>query len=503
MTATRQPRSYSPQQQAVIDFIDTGSGSAFVQARAGTGKTTTLIGALDKAKGSVAFCAYNRKIADEIKARTKDMNLGNRVRIGTFHSFGLNTWRFVHKGVQAGPEAARKKNDMLVAQMQIPRQLEQFVLKLVSLAKQSALGLYGSIDDESFWYGVIDHHDLAHEIEDDRLIAQGVELAIRTLRASIELAPTIIDFDDMIYMPVVSNVRVWHNDVVLVDEAQDTNAARRAYVRKMLNPRSGRAIFVGDDRQAIYGFTGADSDAIDQIIKDFNCKLLPLNVTYRCPKAVVEEANALVPDIQAHETAPQGEVRSMPRGDLLKPEAALTAQDAILCRNTKPLVETAYQLIRQGTPCHVEGRDIGAGLIKLVSRYRTNNIHVLRDKLAAYGEAQCERLKAKGRETQAEALMDRIETIFVIIDSGKSHTVEELKLQVSSMFVDSDEMAKPTLTLSTVHKSKGREWQRVFILGRHEYMPSKWARQAWQLTQEDNLIYVAITRAQKELIYAE
>ena len=58
----------------------------------------------------------------------------------------------------------------------------------------------------------------------------------------------------------------------------------------------------------------------------------------------------------------------------------------------------------------------------------------------------------------------------------------------------------PVLTLSTVHKSKGREWQRVYILGRAKYMPSPYAKKAWQIEQESNLEYVAITRAIAELI---
>jgi ATP-dependent exoDNAse (exonuclease V) beta subunit len=56
------------------------------------------------------------------------------------------------------------------------------------------------------------------------------------------------------------------------------------------------------------------------------------------------------------------------------------------------------------------------------------------------------------------------------------------------------------VTLSTIHKAKGREWPKVFLLGRNRYMPSKYATQDWQLDQEKNLIYVAVTRAQEELI---
>ena len=55
--------------------------------------------------------------------------------------------------------------------------------------------------------------------------------------------------------------------------------------------------------------------------------------------------------------------------------------------------------------------------------------------------------------------------------------------------------------LATYHRSKGREWPRVFLLEHHLRCPSKAARQPWQLEQEGNLAYVAITRAQEDLIY--
>jgi superfamily I DNA/RNA helicase len=58
------------------------------------------------------------------------------------------------------------------------------------------------------------------------------------------------------------------------------------------------------------------------------------------------------------------------------------------------------------------------------------------------------------------------------------------------------------ITLCSVHKAKGLEWNRVYILGRDSLMPSKFARQKWQMDQELNLIYVAVTRAKAELIEA-
>lgn len=493
----------SPQQAAVFEWVLNGTGSAFVEAVAGAGKTTTLIGVLKLLRGSVAFVAYNTKIVAEIKARVakleKELGVSfSNLRVGTFHSFGFQAWRRVHPGVKSGPEAAREKRDMMVKKLvenKVPEGLHGFILKLVSLAKQRAIGLHGSVDDESLWYDIVDHFDLAFEIEDQELIADGVKWAIRALKYHVALAPKIIDFDDMCYMPVVTGCRMWENDWILVDEAQDTNPARRALARKMLRP-SGRAVFVGDRHQAIYGFTGADADAIEQIMTSFNCATLPLTITYRCPKTVVTLAQTIVSHIEAHETAPEGDVRTIEAADL--PAQNLTAADAILCRTTRPLVELAYQFIRSGVACHVEGKDIGMGLLKLVNRWHARDLDDLRDKMEVYQDREVAKLMAKGRETQAEALADRVGTVLAIADNLR--TVDELRQRIASMFVDGDNEQKPTLTLATAHRSKGREWRRVFILGYHQLMPSRWARQQWQLDQENNLRYVAITRSQDELV---
>jgi hypothetical protein len=213
-------------------------------------------------------------------------------------------------------------------------------------------------------------------------------------------------------------------------------------------------------------------------------------------------------NIEAHETAPEGEVtyeselgfwgHTLP--DAVSPLDQLN--DAILCRNTKPLVATAFQLIKRGIPCHVEGRDIGAGLIKLVERFeRTRDMHSLRDRITAFKEQQMQKLIAKGKETQAQSVEDKVDTILVIADACK--TVEELKAKIASMFQDADGERRKTLTLSTIHKSKGREWQRVFVLGENLYSPSPYARQEWQMDQERHLQYVCYTRAKSELVLVD
>lgn len=484
---------FSQQQTAVFDWVRTGRGSAFVEAVAGAGKTTTIIQACKDMRGSVAFAAYNKKIAAEIQAKLTEQGLPNSVRAGTFHSFGFSAWRRVAPNVRVDEKT---KTQAVADELFIPAELRGFVSKLVSLAKNSALGHFGSVEDTAPWTAIIDHHDLADDLEDPKDVPVGIRFAQEALAVSRKIAHELIDFDDMIYMPVITACRVWQNDWLLVDEAQDINPARRVLARKMLRP-NGRAVFVGDRHQAIYGFTGADADAVNQIGKDFRCAMIPLTTTYRCPKAVVEAAREYVDHIEAHETAPDGIVREAYQGDLIG--EAPSVEDAILCRLTAPLVKQAFVLIKNGIGCHVEGRDIGAGLLALATRWkRVRTIPALRTRLEEYVERETEKFNAKGQETKAEAVQDRVDTLFALMDGCES--IEALTGKIETLFKNSEDGHQNTLTLSTVHKSKGREWKRVFVLGFKEHMPSKYARQPWQIEQERNLIYVAFTRAKAELV---
>lgn len=485
-------RDWSPYQQAIFNFVRTGRGSAAVKAVAGSGKTTTAVEAVRLMGGSVAFAAYNKAIAVEIEARIAPLGLGNRVRAATVHSFGYSPWRRAHPRVKLARDG--EKDDQLIADLRVPRELQGFTTQLVSLAKQAAFGVYADPANDAAWWGIVEHHDLGYNLEDPDATPEGVRLAKLMLARSVAMAPELIDFDDMVYMPVLRPVKVWQNDWLVVDEYQDLNAARRALCRKMLRP-GGRALFFGDPCQAIYGFTGADADAVERAAREFNCTELPLTVSYRCPRAVVREAQEVVDYIEASPDAPEGKVSRIRQDALL--DQGLGPQDAILCRLTAPLVKQAFKLIRKGVACHVEGRKIGEGLLKLARRWKVKDMDGLHQRLEEYREREVAKLTAKGQETKAEAINDQVETLLVIMDGCAD--LDCVSRKIGDMFQD----GVRNLTLATVHRSKGREWERVFILGRHAYMPSPWARQAWQQDQERNLIYVAVTRSMGRLVYVE
>ncbi len=262
----------------------------------------------------------------------------------------------------------------------------------------------------------------------------------------------------------------------------------------------GRLVAVGDHRQSIYGFTGTSHDSLDLIKEEFKAKELPLSVTFRCPKNVVKIAQQWVSHIESHESSPDGIVDKCTVADIHK---LASPQDAVICRNTKPLVELAYNLIKNRVPCRVEGRAIGQGLIKLATRWKVKSLSALINKLELYKEKQIEKNKKKGKEEMCQLIEDQVDTLFVFIDQCKlDDTVDTLIKKIEALFGDT-EGTQEVLTLSTIHKSKGREWHRVFALKMDEYSPSKYAKEDWQIQQENNLCYVQVTRAKHHLTLVE
>ena len=392
---------------------------------------------------------------------------------------------------------------------------------LVSLAKQSGVIAAWELDDVGQWDALIDHYDIMLKVKDssdlDRSLrneedvrAQLIDEAIWCICWARDMGRELIDFDDMIWLPLVEGSPIEQYDWVLVDEAQDTNVTRRMLAEKMLKP-GGRSVWVGDRNQAIYGFTGADADAVDLIAERFDCTLLPLSVTFRCAKKATKLAQQFVPHITAHEDNEEGTVEAVDVGQLMKraEDGGVATGDAVLCRLTAPLVELAYDLIRNGVPAHVEGRDIGKGLENLATKWKSATTAAeLSVKLNSYLKHESEKLIARGEEYKVESMGDRVSTLYVIMDG--CDTVDEIVTKIRDLFKDSNGanfkggqqyvVGSNTVTLSTVHKAKGREWEKVWILGWGEYMPSKWARQEWEMVQEDNLQYVAVTRAKRDLV---
>lgn len=496
----------SPYQQDALDFVEKGCGNAVIIAVAGSGKTSFIEMTLPKIpeRCYVTVLAFGKDIAKELnvrldKLRTETGRPFRNFRASTFHSVGVGlvarALKCQVRELLISDKKCRKLFEAHVgADSAAYTMYGDFVTKLVGFAKGEGIGPL-TPDTEDAWWSLVRHHDLTLESEEaneEEAIAYARELLGQSNVAS---KGKFIDYDDMLFMPLVWRLRPFQSDWIFVDEAQDTSPVRRAMAKGMLRP-GGRSIWVGDPKQAIYGFTGATSNAIDLIKHQFNAIELPLSVCYRCSKAVVRRAQKIVPYIEAWDGAVEGSDQTLSEKDAL---ALLEASDAILCRNTAPLIDMAYQLISEGRACKVMGRDIGVGLLNLIKRMRAKNIDQLEEKLEKYRDRETAKFMAKGEEQKAERISDHVDCVLCTarnMPEGK-RTIVALNKQIEALF--SDDNGTDILTLATLHKSKGKEWTRVAIL-RPDLMPSPWARQDWQVEQEDHLRYVGDTRARVDII---
>jgi len=488
---------WSDKQEAIFRLVQEGKRSGLIRARAGTGKTTTIVEAASRVPpGKSAVCiAFNKAIATELAKR-----LPAHIPAKTFNAFGFRPlMQTLPRTVKLEP---RKIQNIIRDTLTFDaRKIYGGGLrKLVGLAKAHGLvpkdkpaQVTLTPDTEQNWVDLMERYDIEFEAGGRPL--RGIEFAREILTTSIELAQqgVVIDFDDQLYLPVIWQLPFQQYDRLFVDETQDVNMIQRAIIRMSLKPE-GLLYAVGDDAQSIYAFRGADCDAMENIKHEFDCVELPLSISYRCPRRIIELAQAYCPAIEAAPDAPEGEVIDTIEHN---PET-FPAGSMVLCRNNAPLVNLAFRLMRHGKPVKMLGRDFGEGIIRLIEKLGSNDLKQLDRDLDIYAMRETQALIAKGKEEQADLLNDRVETLRVFADNlpESRRTIADLIQYITELFANEN----GRITLSTVHKAKGGEWDTVFILDSF-LMPSKWARQDYQKQQETNLQYVAVTRAKQRLIF--
>lgn len=469
------PTSY---QIDIYEEISRGSGHLIVNAVAGSGKTTTILDCLKFIPSfqRVLFVAFNKHIAEEINSRGLPKNASAR----TLHSLGLSTFpnrpkineykclnifeeKFEGSRVHFGP-----------------------IKKTISLLRNFGFGAHLPPPEDPDIDEIVDRFG----IEIPQLDFE-FNPFIQELLIDVAEDENVIDFDDMLYIPVRNDHNFHKFDFVFVDESQDLNPIQIEIVKRLMTPNS-RAIFVGDRHQAIYGFRGADPDAMKKIEEIFQPKQLPLSICWRCAERIVKKAQHIIPEIEPAPHAPAGDVYSVGWEDFPK---KVSEGDYVLCRTTAPLVQHCLELIRQGTSACVKGRDIGKGLTALLNQIEAGWLKSFPQGITLYGSEKANSLKQiKNSNGRIASLLDRIETLEVLAEGAEDY--DEVRERIEDIFSDSDR----SVTFSTIHKAKGLEAHRIFIL-RPDLLPHPRATLDWEREQERNLSYVAITRAKTELVY--
>jgi DNA helicase-2/ATP-dependent DNA helicase PcrA len=512
----------SKYQQDIFDWTLDTDQHGIINAVAGSGKTTTLIrnipNCLKKRRGKIVAITFTTLAADSFREKIPPQ-LRTEVEISTFNAFG---WRICRDNV-TGVKLDRYKDDNLLKGAVDPDldpgryyRVRKPLLRMVSLLK--ALNKTPKDWEEAAReYGV--------EMGEIKPMDRFEDALNAVFWASVNQLRTM-SFGDQIFQPIYRNWAIPPYPWALIDELQDSTPVDVEMARRIA--RRGRILGVGDPDQSIYLFRGAHPDAMGALVGDLGAAELPLSTCYRCPDAVIESAKKQVPRIEAPVPNPRG-AGVVDWITVEEFRAKVKPGDIVLCRTTAPLVKRCLQDIRDGRRAYVKGRDVGEGLIALIERIHGNqqllaqqyrvryehgdelsaqwpsDLEVFLRQTAEYFVEQSERLNRLGYEMELINLDANVETIKVLAE-GADYVVEMIR-KIEELFDQPDKQSARAadwfagaIQYMTMHKCKGLEFDTVFLL-RLDLCPHPRAKSEKFKAQDRNLLYVAKTRAMKELFF--
>lgn len=492
----------SEYQQRIYDFVLHGAGNAFISAKAGSGKTTTMVEAMKLVpeKNKCIFLAFNNKIVDELRSRVSPRK---NCDVNTVHSLGLSiiTARFGNVSVDEFKyDTYLRENIVMLSDSECLKQnrrtFKLYYRNTRKLVNLSRLFLCQSEKEIS---------DLANE-RGIELLCDEADVASKVLEWGREHVETV-DYTDMVWLPNELLLKPPKRyDWVFCDEVQDFSLAYYSLVEKCIK-RGGRLFSVGDEKQMINGFAGASEIAMEKIKNRPNTNIFTLPVCYRCDRKIVELAKKRVPEIKCKDDAEDGEI-------LYDCSTGVIADgDLVLSRTNAPLAKLYMTLLKRGVKCNITGGSMVDGLIALVEDTKSEELNPDVFEPGVFYElysvlfSKARMLAAENRASLDDAMLtqqslsiyDAIQTLKILSEGLERK--EELVERLNAINVYSgpetfspDDRKNAGITLSTIHKAKGMECDRVFILC-DPSLPMGDGMPEWEREQEKNLEYVAYTRA--------
>jgi hypothetical protein len=454
------------EQEAAREAFAAGLDLALV-AGAGTGKTSTLVmmGAATQRRG--LYVAFNKPIADEARNR-----FGRNVECRTSHSLA-------HRAV------GRRFQDRLDASRHMPLKR---TAQLLGLDRDLAVGkrrLKATTQARlvmemvrRFCYSTDEQVAARHLGPVNGLDDQGAQYLAQVLLERARWAWDDIcsprgclpfQHDHYLKMWALTRPRL-PADFVLLDEAQDTNPV----LEEIFLAQDAQRVCVGDPAQQIYDWRHAKD-----IMSGFPGQRLELTQSFRFGPAIAEVANRWL-------RAAASRMQLTGHAGGASGLGQVPVPDAVLCRGNADALAEVLRFLEEGVPVALVGGGkpllkIAEAAIDLQAGRRTSHHELFL--FSSWGEVQ-EYAEQDSAAAELKAIVELVDTY------GPQQIISAVK-----RMVDEDQAQ---VVVSTVHKAKGGEWQRVRIGG--GFTPEAGEATGRGLhPAEARLIYVAVTRAREVL----
>ena len=494
------------------DAVTTAASPLCIIAGAGSGKTRVLTRrvAWQSADGNidprrVLVLTFTRRAASELRGRLRKLGIREEVAAGTFHSAALALLR------RYWDHCDRPHMNLLGGRF-------AFLAKSNPNLDQATIA---ALNTEIGWARarlITPEHYSEAAAEARRRPPRSADFTASIYDAyqSAKQKRRLIDFDDVLALchsvltrqQAFADAQRWYYRHLFVDEFQDVNPLQFAVLQAWIGPESSLAL-VGDPDQAIYGWNGADPDFIRQVDQHFpGIAVVQLRTNFRStPEVLAAAARVLYKEPQRSArvagdaptvTATDGDNEASVLLQAVRSRRGAGASwrdQAVLARTNVQLPALQAALRAAGVPTRT--RDTGVlrrpEIADVLNRWPNDAAlsTVLTD----------EQMRDPDNHLDAE----RIAMVETFIGLARDHLVLEPSTTVADFVASlrSDDRigaAVDAVELCTFHAAKGLEWPIVHLVGLEDgLVPVAFARSQAARQEEQQLLYVAATRAQREL----
>lgn len=517
----------STYQKDILDFfINHPHENIYINALAGSGKSSTACMLTEHTKTSDVYVAFNKSIAEEFKTKIKNP----KTKVYTLHGLSFmimnNNLLDNQKVIVDNLKMYRIIGDKIFdyykyKKFEYKSFLKENYIQLYNLCRLT----YIDINKDEEILDLINEYNLfidngickGEPIPNKKQICEWIRFMYIQDINSFE-TELIVDFTDMLYITLKKlNNGEWKVPYyllftnVIADEVQDFSIIQM-FLLKYIKREQGRFVFVGDKNQAIYAFAGASSKSCELIKKIFapvNEFELPIN--YRCPTShlsLVRERFDI--PIQPRPEAPDGEIFTINKTSIYK---YIHSGDFVISRKNKWLSDVVLDLVKHGIPIYIEDKDMVTDICKTIERTKSLGIKDLNDKLQEKKKRFYDSINKVKKDdnipdfdkesiiVDTSSSIDNIEFILNILESfikySKSNRTNDFESHIKKLLNTAS--SKDCVRLSSVHKAKGLESQNVFVLNEAKVCFDP--RNSFDLNQQEkNLSYISLTRA-KNTIY--
>lgn len=332
-----------------------------------------------------------------------------------------------------------------------------------------------NISDKHLPYGELKDIFNKHKIDTNKLGKEIVKHAVRMWKDRIDMNSNVLATHDTYLKLWQLSKPVLDFSVIYLDEAQDTTECVLDVVMRQTH---AKIVLVGDKRQNIYGWRGS-INAMEFVPDAVQCELTK---SFRYGQKIADIANSVL----NHSTLIIGM-------DNINSIAGTKVVDrsqpyVILCRTNAYLLDTAIIDIeaRRNVSIEVDVRDFIRVLQSAQALFDDNMKEVKHERVVPYNT--WEELVEEGKNG------GEFNRISAIVSENRSARM----ISILSTYVNP---SNPDIIYTTAHKSKGREWKQIVLGNDYPSNYSKGGEWIGLSITEQNLLYVACTRAILNLEY--